>query len=99
VPNISQSECRKCRKPIFWHKSKTGKHYPTDSATDRRAFHQCDGAAVKQPTRVDPPITPDYFEATLEQRVDALEKHLAQLSRTVQAVQARQPISDSDVGF
>jgi hypothetical protein len=96
MTNISQSECRKCKKPIFWHKSsKTGKNYPCDSATDRRAFHKCEAV----PAPPEKPITPDYFEATIEQRVAALEKQLAQLSRTVQAVQARQPITAEDVGF
>jgi hypothetical protein len=99
MANISHSECRKCGKTIHWHKSKAGKSYPTDSATDLRAFHECVGPEAKPQAKNPPPITPDYFEATLEQRVAALEKQLAQLSRTVQAVQARQPISSEDIGF
>jgi len=92
----STSKCRKCGKPIFWHKSsRTGKSYPTDSATDRRAFHQCD----EQPKPANPqPITPS-FEATLEQRVESLEKQVAQLTRTIREAEARQPIGDSEVPF
>ena len=45
------------------------------------------------------PITPDYFEATLEQRVESLEKQVAALVRTVRAVESRQPITAEDVGF
>jgi len=126
--------CRKCGQQIYWHKAASGKHYPTDSATDRKAFHQCKASIppiggvdrVAQPkpknqshsscpnsfgdvtaksSEIAPkasnpkPITPDYFEATLEQRVESLEKQLAGLVRTVQEVQRRQPITSQDVGF
>jgi len=102
APNQSasnQSECHKCRKPIFWHKSQAGKNYPTDSPTDRKAFHQCGPA--QQPAKNPEPLTPDYFdlEPTVEERVAALEKQLAALVRTVKAVQNRQPITAEDVGF
>lgn len=95
----NQYECRRCGKPIYWHKSQAGKNYPCDSATDRRAFHKCEQSPAHQPTTSPKPITPDYFEATLEQRVDALEKQVAQLTRTLREVKARQPIGDSEVPF
>ncbi|HKF05417.1 MAG TPA: hypothetical protein VKB49_24070 [Candidatus Sulfotelmatobacter sp.] len=92
------SECRKCGKTIYWHKSsKTGKNYPTDSADDHRAFHKCIDSAQPKPTPNPPPLKPDYFSATVEERVTALEKQVAQLTRTVQEVQRRQPISDEDI--
>lgn len=96
--NIPQhSVCRKCGKTIFWHKSaKTGKSYPTDLPSDRRAFHKC----IASPAEVEkPPLAPNYFEPTLDQRVDALEKQVSQLSQTLREVQSRQPITGSDVGF
>jgi hypothetical protein len=85
----NQQDCRRCGKPIFWHKSRGGKNYPCDSPTDRRAFHRCEAAPTQQatnnaqPAQTPKPITPDYFEATLEQRIDALEKQVAQLARTI----------------
>jgi len=93
----SGSKCRKCGRPIYWHKSKTGRNYPTDSATDRRAFHQCE--ALAQPKPVLQPTATSDFEETLEGRVESLEKQVAQLARTIQAVQAQQPIGESDVAF
>ena len=87
--------CRKCGKQIYWHKSsKTGKNYPTDSATDRRAFHQCAETEAQPPAK---PITPD-FSASLKERVAALEDQVSQLVRTIREVQARR-IGDSDVAF
>ena len=99
MTNISQSKCRQCGQPIFWHKSRTGKSYPTDSATDRRAFHQCEGSAETKPATNPETITPDYFQPSVEQRLDALEKQVSQLSRTVREVQSRQPITAEDMGF
>jgi len=95
----SPSECRKCKRTIYWHVSKGGKHYPCDSA-DRRSFHKCEPA--EQPAKpVEKPLTPSYFnpEPTLEQRISDLERQFAALVRTVQEVQSRQPITAEDVGF
>lgn len=97
--------CRKCGGQIFWHKAASGKHYPCDSATNRKAFHQCKAAqqakpaAKAQPAQTPKAITPDYFEATLDQRVEHLEKQLTALVRTVQEVQHRQAITAEDVGL
>ena len=100
TPN--QSDCRKCGKPIYWHKSKGGKNYPCDSPTDRRAFHQCEGeqqSAAPPPLAQTPKPITSNIEASLEERVGSLERQVAQLTRTVQAVHAGQPIEGSDVGF
>jgi hypothetical protein len=106
VTNIAQSECRKCKKTIHWHKSKGGKNYPCDSPTDRKAFHQCEGPAANpklaadlKPTPTPKALTPTYFdlEPTVEERVASLEKQVAQLTRTIQAVEARQPIGEEDI--
>jgi len=92
----SQSKCRKCHAIIYWHKSKTGKPYPTDSATDRRAFHRCEEPTPEPSPK---PITPSYFDATLEQRVESLETQVARLTRALQGVESRQPITDQDIPF
>jgi len=98
APNSAERNpypCRTCGKTIYWHKSKAGKNYPCDSANDRRAFHQCEPA--QQPAKNPQPTTPDFFEATLEQRVAGLEKQLAAIVRTIQEIQSRQPMGDGDV--
>jgi len=97
IPSASTSACRNCHKPIFWQKSaRTGKSYPTDSATDRRAFHVC--GSVPTP---DTPIRPsvESFEATLSERLEALEERVEQISRTLKAVESRQAITSQDVPF
>jgi hypothetical protein len=97
--------CRKCGKTIYWHKAQSGKNYPWDSATDRKAFHKCEANPNSESTmnlaQTPKPLTPDYFdlEPTVEERVAALEKQVLQLTRTIQAVEARQPIGDSEVPF
>ena len=97
MTNNGSSECRNCKATIYWHKSKEGKPYPTDSATDRRAFHKCTETAPPKPSPQ--PIRPDYFSASVEERVAALETQVAQLTRTLRAVEQRQPITDSDIPF
>jgi len=94
----STSKCRKCGKPIYWHKSREGKSYPCNS-DNRRDFHRCEESAQPKAAPSPQPMTPSYFEATLEQRVAHLEEQVKNLTRTVQAVEARQPISAEDVGF
>src|SRR5215469_6067755 len=91
--------CRTCGKQIFWHRSKQGKGYPCDSPNDRRDFHKCDASTRSpndhnvgrpKPATTNPPaLTPNYFEPSLEQRVESVEKQLAALVRTVQEVQRR----------
>jgi len=103
-PNQSQRNpypCRKCGKTIYWHRAQSGKNYPCDSPTDRKAFHQCEAVAAKPAKPVEPPLTPSYFnpEPSIEQRLGHLEQQVAALVRTVQEVQRRQPISAEDVGF
>jgi len=95
-PERNPYPCRKCGKTIYWHKEKSGKNYPCDSATDRRAFHKCEAVPADPPAK---PIIPDYFLGTVEERIAALEKQVSQLTRTVQEVEKRQPISAEDVGF
>src|SRR5215469_18049047 len=100
TPNQSQRNpypCRKCGQQIFWHKAASGKNYPTDSPTDRKAFHQCEAAqqsAKPAPAPIPKPITPTYFspEPSIEERVAHLEEQVKNLTRTVKAVEARQPI-------
>jgi hypothetical protein len=105
--------CRKCGRTIYWHKSRNGKHYPTDSATDRAAFHQCGAQpkpdavrnAITHPPKPvangvshQPPITPDYFEhVPIEQRVADLETAMAQMARTIAEVQRAMPITNADL--
>ena len=96
----SQSECRKCHNPIFWHKSRrTGKSYPTDSPTDRRAFHKCTGSEESPKPKGPAPITPSYFEPSIEERLTAVEQQVGDLVRAIRVVEARQPIDGQDVGF
>lgn len=107
TPERNPYKCRKCGAVIYWHRAQSGKNYPCDSATDRRAFHQCQAAPVQQPAKnpqtaqTPKALTPSYFnpESTLEERVSHLEEQVKNLARTVQAVQARQPIDDKDVAF
>jgi len=89
--------CRKCGKTIYWHRAQSGKNYPCDSATDRKALHQCTELAEPKPQ----PITPSYFspEPSIEERIAHLEEQVKNLIRTVKAVESRQPIDMSDVGF
>jgi hypothetical protein len=89
--------CRKCGKPIYWHKSKTGKNYPCDSATDRRDFHKCEASQQQSAPSPTPPTPTFDSEPTVEQRLRHLEEQVRSLVRTVKAVEARQPIGDSDV--
>jgi len=95
-PERNPSPCRKCGKTIYWHRAQSGKNYPCDSPTDRRAFHKCEALPADTPAK---PIIPDYFLGTVEERIAALEKQIAQLTRMVQELGARQPIGDEDVGF
>jgi len=101
--NTNPYPCRKCGRTIYWHRAQSGRNYPCDSPTDRKAFHQCGEPAAAlakpEPVQTQKPITPDYFEATLEQRVESLEKQYAQLNRAVLEIQKRMPIDMSDVGF
>lgn len=107
------SACRKCGQTIYWHRAKSGKNYPTDSATDRSAFHNC---VPTDRTRVhcDPPVKPPQHEAsptgsqaahssqleiTLEERVQALETSVERLSRAFSDLYQRLPISNQDVPF
>jgi hypothetical protein len=105
VSDSSQGTCRRCNAQVYWFKSfKTGKTYCCDT-DDRRNFHKCEAPASKGPFgpidgRLNPtPITPSYFEPSLEQRVESLEKQVAALVRTVKAVESRQPITGSDIPF
>jgi len=72
------SKCKTCGEVIFWHLSqRTGKKYPTDSATDRRAFHMCQNlekgvAVVQEPKRT-------VTGKTVEQRLEWLEKEVRAL--------------------
>jgi hypothetical protein len=98
-------ECRKCGKPIYWHRSaRTGNSYPCDSPTDRRAFHRCgeSNAQSMQPNNVEKPITPEPpepFGPTIEERLSALENLVSRLSSVVNQISGRQPITDQDVPF
>jgi hypothetical protein len=77
------------------------------TSTERNPYpcRKCEAAnsastrLLQTPEKNPEPLTPDYFdpEPTVEERVAALEKQVAQLTRTIQAVQSRQPIGDSDV--
>ena len=105
-PKRNPYQCRKCGQQIFWHKAASGKHYPCDSATNRRAFHQCVGPTEQpkpkptpkpQPAQTLKPITPAYFEATVEERVAHLEEQVKNLVRTVKTIEDRQPITDADL--
>jgi hypothetical protein len=106
--------CRKCGKPIYWHKSlRTGNSYPCDSPTDRRAFHKCDECASEAPFQhvlskcstcaqqpnLEKPVTPDRFEPTIEERVSALENLVSRLSSAVNQISGHQPITDKDIPF
>jgi hypothetical protein len=110
TPNQSQRNpypCRKCGKTIYWHRAKSGKNYPCDSADNPRLFHKCLPATqsppspkVEKPKPEVAPLTPSYDfnpEPSIEQRVEHIEKQLAALVRTVKAVESRQPITDSDL--
>lgn len=97
-------ECNRCGKPIFWFKSaRTGNSYPCDSPSDKRSFHKCSESRPQspqpQPTKADKPLQPDYFQASLEERVANLENLVARLSSAVNEISRRQPVSDSDIPF
>jgi hypothetical protein len=100
-PNV----CKNCGGTIYWHKSKAGKPYPTDSATDRRAFHQCTGTAPTPPPLTPrtmapaPPAPKQHIEASLEERVTHLERHVRELFKTISRLDSQRPISADDVGF
>ena len=101
TPEHKQHQCRKCGQRIFWHKAQSGKFYPGNDANNRKDFHKCVGPAAQKPdpTPKPQPLTPSYFEPSIEQRVEHIEKQLAALVRTVQEVHRRQPITAEDVGF
>ena len=99
MSDSSQGSCRRCKAQVYWFKSfKTGKSYCCDT-DDRRDFHKCQESAQPKAATNPPPLQPDYFSATVEECVGALEKQVAQLTRTIRAVEQRQPISDSDIPF
>jgi len=99
MSDSSQGSCRRCQAQVYWFKSfKTGKSYCCDT-DDRRDFHKCQESAQPKPTTSPAPITPDYFSATVEERVAALEKQVAQLTRTLRAVEQRQRITSEDIPF
>jgi hypothetical protein len=89
------SECRRCGGTIFWHKSKAGKSYPTNSQ-DRKDFHNCD-AAPGRTAPISRPAAP--LDATPLERLAALEDTVTKLVRTVKELQAARPISDEDIAF
>ena len=99
TPERNPYPCRKCGQQIFWHKAASGKHYPCDSPTDRKAFHQCKAAQQAAKPVEKAPLTPSYFEPTLEERVTSLETQVSRLTTAVKAVEARQPITAEDVGI
>jgi hypothetical protein len=97
----TSSKCRQCGGEIFWHKAKSGKFYPADSATDRRAFHECDGAAPTPSAALRPAAAPAPapLGASLSERVDALEATVSALVRQLREVGSRVPIDNRDVPF
>ena len=84
--------CRTCGNTIYFHRSKTGKSYPTDSPTDRRDFHKCVPRVVTQPA-------PQQLEATTKERIEALELSVAQLRRMLLEMQQKVPIGAEDIPF
>lgn len=88
----NQGSCRNCNATIYWHRSAKGKPYPTDSATDRKAFHKCGSA--EQPAAAEVNLD---AEPTVVERLRVLETKVLQLTRAVQEVRAAQPITDADL--
>lgn len=96
------TECRRCGQTIYWHKSKAGKSYPTDSATDRRAFHNCTPTENTPPRAPQPESRPKEspnLEMTLEERVQSLEERMTRLNRSFTELEKRLPITDADIAF
>ena len=89
------AQCRKCGAEIHWHKSKSGKSYPTDSAIDRTAFHKCDGAPSSPQPKAQAALEP--IEATLSELVEALESTVAGLVRRLKEFEGRVPVGDQDI--
>jgi hypothetical protein len=94
-------QCNRCNRPIYWHRSKTGRNYPTDSPTDRRAFHECTGPAPAplRPQTMAPARAPEPLEATMEERVAHLEQTVAKLVLRFSEAEKQRPIGWDDVGF
>jgi hypothetical protein len=103
------SKCRSCGQEIYWHRAKSGKNYPTNSADNRRDFHQCRNASSSAPsntqarpvtiTNAAPVADSSPLEATVEERVSHLEKQIREMYRLYRELQAKIPITQSDVGF
>jgi hypothetical protein len=99
------SECRNCGQTIYWHRAKSGKNYPTNSPTDRRAFHQCNSATPPAPAKPAPPTPPppkvaELMQPTLEERVAWLEKEVRALRNQQQRssqIAEQNPITDNDL--
>lgn len=67
--------CRNCGETIYWHKSRSGKNYPTNSSDNRRDFHECPG----RPSRSGTTNTITPAKAATERRAG-----LAQLSQILE---------------
>jgi len=85
------SICKRCGAAIFWHRSRGGKNYCTNTAEDRSDFHQCEANGTA-PAKVEP---------SLSERVKRLERRFAELvkrSNTEENLNGAQ-IEDSDIPF
>lgn len=91
--------CRRCGETIYWHKSKSGKNYPSNSADDRRDFHDCPGRRHTAPAPAPATVErrPVQIETTTEERIQALEEQVSQLHRMFKELRQGVPIGDSDV--
>ena len=106
------SPCRGCGQTIYWHKSKAGKNYPTNSADDRRDFHQCPALqTVPQVTPVGPTLAERVaaLEGQMMERVTRLELEVLKLRKRLGVVDTQpgyssqitpdNPITESDIPF
>lgn len=102
MSNHSPNVCKNCGGTIYWHKSKAGKPYLTDSATDRRDFHKCIATAPPPPltprTMAPAPVKPT-IEATLEERITHLEKSIREILGKIAHMENQRPISGEDIPF